>query len=103
MRGECGVPLPTREAVMSGRPETGPRLAMAERAEATTFGAVYATTSTGEAGPLHPVYAPCQAIQESNRSLNHHAIFDKFRAPKWRRRHYRNSGAPRLSLIDRFR
>ena len=33
MAVEFGVLLPTREAVMSGRSETGPMLAMAERAE----------------------------------------------------------------------
>ena len=33
MTVEFGVLLPTREAVMSGRPETPPLLAMAERAE----------------------------------------------------------------------
>src|SRR5213083_1216389 len=38
---ELGVLLPTREAVMSGRPETGSMLAMAERAEATGFDAVW--------------------------------------------------------------
>ena len=37
MTVEFGVLLPTREAVMSGRPETGPMLAMAERAEAAGF------------------------------------------------------------------
>ena len=35
MTVEIGVLLPTREAVMSGRPETAPLLAMAERAEAS--------------------------------------------------------------------
>ena len=94
MTVEFGVLLPTREAIISGRPETGPILAMAERAEAAGFGAVYATTSTGEAGRLHPVYAPCQAIQESNRSLNHRAISDEFRAPEWGRRHYRKLRNP---------
>jgi alkanesulfonate monooxygenase SsuD/methylene tetrahydromethanopterin reductase-like flavin-dependent oxidoreductase (luciferase family) len=38
---EFGVLLPTREAVMSGRPETGPLLAMAERAEAAGFDSVW--------------------------------------------------------------
>src|SRR5437660_8625955 len=38
---ELGVLLPTREAVMSGRPETGSMLAMAERAEATGFDSVW--------------------------------------------------------------
>lgn len=38
---EFGVLLPTRETVMSGRPETAPLLAMAERAEAAGFDAVW--------------------------------------------------------------
>ncbi len=41
MAVEFGVLLPTREAVMSGRPETAPVLAMAERAEATGFDSVW--------------------------------------------------------------
>jgi len=41
MTVEIGVLLPTREAVMSGRPETGPMLAMAERAEAVGFDSVW--------------------------------------------------------------
>src|SRR5713226_3508050 len=38
---EFGVRIPTREAVMSGRPETGSLLAMAERAEAAGFDSVW--------------------------------------------------------------
>ena len=38
---EVGVLIPTREAIMSGRPETGPLLAMAERAEAAGFDSVW--------------------------------------------------------------
>jgi probable F420-dependent oxidoreductase len=41
MATEFGVLLPTREAVMSGRMETGPLLAMAERAEAGGFDSVW--------------------------------------------------------------
>ena len=41
MPAEFGVLLPTREAVMSGRMETGPLLAMAERAEAAGFDSVW--------------------------------------------------------------
>src|SRR5213083_2010139 len=41
MTVEFGVLLPTREAVMSGRPETAPLLAMAERAEASGFDSVW--------------------------------------------------------------
>jgi probable F420-dependent oxidoreductase len=41
MAVEFGVLIPTREAVMSGRPETAPLLAMAERAEAAGFDSVW--------------------------------------------------------------
>jgi probable F420-dependent oxidoreductase len=41
MTVEFGVLLPTREAVMSGHPETGPMLRMAERAEAAGFDSVW--------------------------------------------------------------
>ncbi len=41
MAVEFGVLIPTREAIMSGRPETGPLLAMAERAEAAGFDSVW--------------------------------------------------------------
>ena len=41
MPAEFGVLIPTREAVMSGHPETGPLLAMAERAEAAGFDSVW--------------------------------------------------------------
>ena len=41
MPTEFGVLLPTREAVMSGRPDTAPLLAMAERAESAGFDSVW--------------------------------------------------------------
>jgi len=41
MTVEFGVLLPTREAVMSSRPETAPLLTMAERAEAAGFDSVW--------------------------------------------------------------
>src|SRR5258706_11289324 len=41
MAVEFGVLIPTREAVMSGHPETAPLLAMAERAEAAGFDSVW--------------------------------------------------------------
>jgi probable F420-dependent oxidoreductase len=41
MTVEFGVLLPTRESVMSGRPETAPMLAMAERAESAGFDSVW--------------------------------------------------------------
>ncbi len=42
---QVGVLLPTREAVMSGRPEAGPLLEMAERAEAAGYDSVWAGDS----------------------------------------------------------
>src|SRR5205814_9087901 len=41
MTVQFGVLLPTREAVMSGRPDTAPMLAMAERAEQAGFDSVW--------------------------------------------------------------
>ena len=41
MTVELGVLIPTREAIMSGRAETGPLLSMAERAEAAGFDSVW--------------------------------------------------------------
>jgi alkanesulfonate monooxygenase SsuD/methylene tetrahydromethanopterin reductase-like flavin-dependent oxidoreductase (luciferase family) len=38
---ELGVLIPTREAIMSGRPQTAPLLTMAERAEAAGFDSVW--------------------------------------------------------------
>jgi probable F420-dependent oxidoreductase len=41
MAVELGVLIPTREAIMSGRPETAPLVTMAERAEAAGFDSVW--------------------------------------------------------------
>src|SRR5579864_6883992 len=41
MAPRVGYLLPTREAIMQGRPETGPLLALAERAEALGYDAVW--------------------------------------------------------------
>ena len=41
MAVEFGVLLPTREAIMSGRPETAPLVTLAERAEAAGFDSVW--------------------------------------------------------------
>ena len=41
MTVQFGVLIPTREAIMSSRPETGPLLAMAERAESAGFDSVW--------------------------------------------------------------
>jgi len=49
---EFGVLLPTREAIMSGRPETTSMLALAERAEAAGFDAVWVGDSL-TARPRH--------------------------------------------------
>src|SRR5438094_2184757 len=60
---ELGVLLPTREAIMSGRPETAPLLAMAERAEAAGFDSVWIGDSI-TARPRHeplPLLAACAA------------------------------------------
>ena len=54
MATEFGVLLPTREAVMSGRMETGPLLAMAERAEAAGFHSVW----IGDSLPARPRHEP---------------------------------------------
>src|SRR2546430_10539314 len=51
---EFGVLIPTREVVMSGRPETGPLLTMAERAEAAGFDSVW----TGDALIARPRHEP---------------------------------------------
>src|SRR2546430_5627395 len=51
---EFGVLIPTREVVMSGRPETGPLLAMAERAEAAAADAGWA----GDSPPRRPRHEP---------------------------------------------
>ena len=41
MRPKLGYLLPTREQIMEGRPETGPMLALAERAEALGYDSVW--------------------------------------------------------------
>jgi len=52
MAVEFGVLLPTREAIMSNRPEAAPLLAMAERAEAAGFDSVWVGDSL-TARPRH--------------------------------------------------
>jgi alkanesulfonate monooxygenase SsuD/methylene tetrahydromethanopterin reductase-like flavin-dependent oxidoreductase (luciferase family) len=52
MAVEIGVLIPTREMVMSGRPETGPLLTMAEHAEAAGFDSVWIGDSV-TARPRH--------------------------------------------------
>src|SRR5919108_3736355 len=54
MTTRFGVLVPTREAIMSGRPETGPLLTMAERAEAAAFDSVW----TGDSITARPRHEP---------------------------------------------
>jgi probable F420-dependent oxidoreductase len=51
---QLGVVLPTREAAMTGRPDVGPLLAFAERAEALGFDSVWA----GDAPFARPRFEP---------------------------------------------
>jgi probable F420-dependent oxidoreductase len=61
MATEFGVLIPTREAVMSGRPETAPLLAMADRAEAAGFDSVWIGDSI-TARPRHEPFTLMAAI-----------------------------------------
>ena len=65
---ECGVLLPTREAVMSGRPETAPMLAMAERAEAAGFDCVWIGDSL-TARPRHEPLTLLAAVAARTRRV----------------------------------
>src|SRR5437667_9675946 len=65
---EFGVLIPTREVVMSGRPETGPLLAMAERAEAAGFDSVWIGDSL-TARPRHEPLTLMSAIAARTRRL----------------------------------
>src|SRR3989441_6493004 len=65
---ELGVLLPTREAVMSGRPETGSMLAMAERAEATGFDSVWIGDSI-TARPRHEPLTLLAAVAARTRRV----------------------------------
>src|SRR5713101_2660564 len=65
---EFGVLIPTREAVMSGRPETGPLLAMAERAEAAGFDSVWIGDSI-TAKPRHEPLTLMAAIAARTRRV----------------------------------
>src|SRR6266849_2300826 len=68
MTVEFGVLLPTREAVMSGRPETAPLLAMAERAEAAGFDAVWIGDSV-TARPRHEPMTLLAAVAARTRRV----------------------------------
>jgi probable F420-dependent oxidoreductase len=68
MTVEFGVLLPTREAIMSGRPETAPILAMAERAEATGFDSVWIGDSV-TARPRHEPLTLLAAVAARTRRV----------------------------------
>ncbi len=65
---EFGVLLPTREAIMSGRPETAPLLAMAERAEAAGFDSVWIGDSL-TARPRHEPLTLLAAVAARTRRV----------------------------------
>lgn len=65
---EFGVLLPTREAIMSGRPETASLLAMAERAEAAGFDAVWIGDSL-TARPRHEPLTLLAAVAARTRRV----------------------------------
>ncbi|MBI1736277.1 MAG: LLM class flavin-dependent oxidoreductase [Candidatus Rokubacteria bacterium] len=68
MTVELGVLIPTREAVMSGRPGTAPLLAMAERAEAAGFDSVWIGDSL-TARPRHEPLTLMAAIAARTRRV----------------------------------
>ena len=65
---EFGVLIPTRETIMSGRPETGPLLTMAERAEAAGFDSVWIGDSI-TAKPRHEPLTLMAAIAARTRRV----------------------------------
>src|SRR5499433_3816469 len=68
MTVELGVLIPTREAIMSGRPETGPLLTMAERAEGAGFDSVWIGDSI-TARPRHEPLTLMAAIAARTRRV----------------------------------
>ena len=68
MAVEFGVLIPTREAVMSGHPETAPLLTMAERAEAAGFDAVWIGDSI-TARPRHEPLTLLAAVAARTRRV----------------------------------
>src|SRR5216117_2308474 len=68
MAVEFGVLLPTREAVMSGRPETASMLAMAERVEAAGFDSVWVGDSL-TARPRHEPLTLMSAVAARTRRV----------------------------------
>jgi len=65
---EVGVLIPTREVVMSGRPQTAPLLAMAERAEAAGFDSVWIGDSI-TAKPRHEPLTLLAAVAARTRRV----------------------------------
>jgi alkanesulfonate monooxygenase SsuD/methylene tetrahydromethanopterin reductase-like flavin-dependent oxidoreductase (luciferase family) len=68
MAVEFGVLIPTREAIMSGRPETAPLLTMAERAEAAGFDSVWIGDSL-TARPRHEPLTLLAAVAARTRRV----------------------------------
>jgi alkanesulfonate monooxygenase SsuD/methylene tetrahydromethanopterin reductase-like flavin-dependent oxidoreductase (luciferase family) len=68
MAVEFGVLIPTREAIMSGRPETAPLLTMAERAETAGFDSVWVGDSL-TARPRHEPLTLLAAIAARTRRV----------------------------------
>jgi probable F420-dependent oxidoreductase len=66
---KLGVLLPTREAIMSGRPQTGPLLTMAERAEAAGFDSVWIGDSI-TARPRHEPLTLLAAVAARTRRVS---------------------------------
>jgi len=65
---QFGVLIPTREAIMSGRPETAPLLAMAERAESAGFDSIWIGDSI-TARPRHEPLTLMAAIAARTRRV----------------------------------
>src|SRR5438552_7716920 len=68
MTAQFGVLIPTREAIMSGRPETGPLLTMAERAETAGFDSVWIGDSI-TARPRHEPLTLLAAVAARTRRV----------------------------------
>jgi alkanesulfonate monooxygenase SsuD/methylene tetrahydromethanopterin reductase-like flavin-dependent oxidoreductase (luciferase family) len=68
MTVQFGVLIPTREAIMSSRPETGPLLAMAERAEKAGFDSVWIGDSI-TARPRHEPLTLLAAVAARTRRV----------------------------------
>src|SRR5262245_47572698 len=68
MAVELGILLPTREAIMSGRPETASMLTMAERAEAAGFDSVWIGDSI-TARPRHEPLTLLAAVAARTRRV----------------------------------